>query len=304
MAPLCNDYPKSARSRVSLTERTRSILLPDKMGNGLTGKVILITGASSGIGLALSKLAAKKGAKLALLARRSDLLDVTAQEILRMGTKAIPISCDVTKDGELEKAVELVCKHFGHIDWVIANAGFGVVGKMENLTLEDYRRQFETNIFGVIRTVQATLQELIKSKGNLAIMGSVAGYCSLPGYSPYAMSKSAVRALARTLYFELHPRGVSVTHIAPGFIASEIRKVDNKGTWHENAKDPLPDWLVMPSEQAAQQIITAIARRKAEKIITFHGKLFVFLERHFPAAVSVLVRALRLRSRREPADIL
>jgi short-subunit dehydrogenase len=168
------------------------------------------------------------------------------------------------------------------LDVVIANAGFGVVGELRNLSLEDYRRQFETNVFGVLRTIYAALPELEKTKGNAVIIGSVSGWAASPGASPYSMSKFALRALANSITPELRQAAVKVTLISPGFVASNIRRVDNQGKLHANAKDAVPAWLAMSTQKAARQILRAVALGKREAIITGHGKILVALERFTP----------------------
>jgi short-subunit dehydrogenase len=188
----------------------------------------------------------------------------------------------------------------GRLDVVIANAGFGVVGPVERLTLDDYRRQFETNVYGVLRTIHATLEDLKASRGRLVIVGSVAGYVATPGSSPYSMSKFAVRALAEALGHELAPAGVSVTLVSPGYVDSEIRRVDNTGRFQGEAPEPVPAWLLVPTATAARQIVRAIARRRREIVITGHGKLAVFVQRHAPWLVARVVRAFGVRSRPEP----
>ena len=144
------------------------------------GQVAIVTGASSGIGEAVARELARNGADVALLARRVDRLQKVAGEISQDGRKAIAVACDVTKDGDLERATERVKKELGRIDIVVANAGFGVVGRFDKLKLDDYRRQFETNVFGVLRTIYATLDEIKRTKGRFVVMGSVSGHVSLP----------------------------------------------------------------------------------------------------------------------------
>jgi len=246
-------------------------------------KAVLVTGASSGIGEELAWQLSQAGAKLTLSARRRELLENLAQRITASGKqRPLVVQCDVTQDRDLQKAVAETVRQRGKLDVAIANAGFGVVGPLKQLSLEDYRRQFETNVFGVLRTIYAALPEIEKNKGNIAIIGSVSGWASSPGASPYAMSKFAVRALANSVTPELRLSGVKVTLISPGFVTSDIRRVDNQGIFHEHAKDPIPSWLVMPTEKAARQMLRAIARGKREAIITGHGKALVFLERFMP----------------------
>jgi NAD(P)-dependent dehydrogenase (short-subunit alcohol dehydrogenase family) len=211
------------------------------------------------------------------------------------------VAGDVTVEGDLERAVAAARQRFGRIDVVIANAGFGVVGPVEGLALADYRRQFETNVFGVLRTVQATLGDLKASRGRLAIIGSVSGHVATPGASPYAMSKFAVRGLAEALGHELAPHGASVTLVSPGFIEAEIRRVDNAGVFRADTPEPIPAWLVKPADRAARAIVRAVARRRREVVITWYGKLAVFVQRHAPWLVARVIRMFGVRSRPEPA---
>jgi short-subunit dehydrogenase len=247
-------------------------------------KSVLITGASSGIGEELACQLGQAGAKLTLCARRRDRLEALAQRIAAQPGASMPIvsECDVSRDDDLGRAVAAAVDAWGQLDVAIANAGFGVVAPIEKLSVGDYRRQFETNVFGVLRTIYAALPELEKTRGNLAIVGSVSGWVSTPGASPYSMSKFAVRALANAITPELRASGVKVTLISPGFVASEIRSIDNTGRHHPQAKDPIPAWLVMPTSKAASQALRAIARGRRERIITAHGKFFVTLDRFAP----------------------
>ena len=246
-------------------------------------KAVLITGASSGIGEGLASQLAQAGAKLTLAARRREQLEAVARKIAAQGG-AVPIvaPCDVARDGDIEQVLAESVRRWGKLDVVFANAGFGVVGGFKKLSVGDYRRQFETNVFGVLRTIYAALPELEKSRGNLAVTGSVSGWVSPPGASPYCMSKFAVRALANSITPELRRVGVKLTLISPGFVVSNIRRVDNRGTVHPDAADPVPAWIQMPAEKAARQILHAVARGKKEQIVTLHGKLFIAFERFLP----------------------
>ncbi len=255
-------------------------------------QVAFITGASSGIGEALAREFAREGASLILLARRKKRLENLREELAGKGSKIWVCPGDVTRDEDLERAVRKGSKRFGGIDIVVANAGFGVIGRLEDLDLSDYRRQFETNVFGVLRTIYATLPSLKKSKGRLVLIGSVSGHISSPMASPYTMSKFAVHALAESLYAELAPSGVSVTLISPGFVASEIHRVDNRGVYHPNGRNPIPKWLEMSSQKAAQEIADAIYRRERERIVTLHGKFFVGLKRFFPGLTSGFLKKM------------
>ena len=260
-------------------------------------KVVLITGASSGIGEELAWQLSQAGAKLTLAARRAELLQALAERIAAaQKPRPLVVACDVTRDGDLEQAVAETVRHWGKLDVAIANAGFGVVGPLRKLSLDDYRRQFETNVFGVLRTIYAALPEIEKTRGNIAIMGSIAGWGATPGASPYSMSKFALRALANSITPELRLRGVKVTLISPGFVDSNIRRVDNRGKFHPGAKESVPPWLVMRTDKAVRQMLRAIARGKREALITGHGKMLVALERFAPWIVRAAGRRIAAKA--------
>lgn len=262
------------------------------------GRTVLITGASSGIGAALAREFAAQGACLVLLARRLEWLETLARPLRASGVAVHVYRCDVTDETQLLSVVADLAAQGIVLDVVIANAGFGIVGRFDSLSLADYQRQFDTNVFGVMRTAYAMLEMLRRSRGSLVIMGSITGHIAQPGASAYAMSKFAVRALAEALRVELAPQGVSVTLLSPGVIESNLRRVDNQGKFHPQADDPLPAWLRMPAQVAARRMVRAIHARKAEQIITLHGRLAVFLGRHAPWLLRLVFKfALRARPR-------
>jgi short-subunit dehydrogenase len=263
-------------------------------------RTVLITGASSGIGAGLAREFAAQGFGVALVARRLDRLDALAAEIRAADGRVSVHRGDVCEDGSIAAVISELAALEITPEIVVANAGFGVVGSAESLTLEDYRRQFETNVFGVIRTLQETLPALKSSRGRFVIMGSVAGHLSGANSSAYAMSKFAVRALAEALHGELRAAGVGCTLISPGFVDSDIRRVDNRGGYHQNAKDPIPPWLRMPTAKAARAMVRGILAGRREVIITFHARVMVFFARHFPRFTRWALLRGGQKSRPEP----
>jgi short-subunit dehydrogenase len=252
-------------------------------------QVVFITGASSGIGAAAARAFAAEGAKVALLARRTDRLADVQRDIQQRGGEALAIAGDVTDPAALARAVAETVARFGKIDVVLANAGFGVSGPAWSLTVDDYRRQFETNFFGLINTVEVTLPQLRETKGRLGLVASIMGRQGSPAYTAYCASKFAIVGYAESLYYDLAEIGVSVTLINPGIVESEIRSVNNTG--HYTGKpDPAPSWIIVSAASAAREIVRALHRRKPEVTLTGHGKIMMFITRHFPRATRLALR--------------
>jgi len=260
------------------------------MAGRFQGSSVFITGASSGIGEALARAFALEGARLALAARRLERLESVRQELMPAAAEVLAVPCDVTSRPSLDAAVAQTAEAFGGIDVAVANAGFGVTGFFQDLSTADFRRQFETNVFGLLDTVYAVLPHVRASKGRLALISSVSGRVGSPASSPYVASKFAVTGLAESIYYDLRADGVSVTCIEPGFVESKIRMTDNAGRFHEDWNDPVPPWLVVPRDRAARAIVSAIYKRKPEAVITGHGKLAVWSARHFPRTVRFIQR--------------
>jgi len=245
-------------------------------------QTILITGASSGIGAGLAREYARRGDRLALVARRLDLLETLGAELRALGAEVTVHQGDVTRDGEVARVVDDLASRGLGLNVVYANAGFGVAGTVQKLSIDDYQRQFDTNVFGVLRTVKETVLALRARGGQLVLIGSVAGHAASAGMSAYSMSKFAVRALAETLHSDLAPEGIRVTLVSPGFVDSNIRRTNNQGVVQTEAKDPIPAWLRVSTEKAAREIVRGVDRGKAEIVVTGHGKVIVFIARHFP----------------------
>ena len=259
---------------------------------------VVITGASAGIGQALAEEYAKAGASVALLARRRDRIEGLAEKIRGSHNQVLAIECDVRNPAALDGAMAQVAREWGGLDILIANAGFSVKGTLEALSIDDYRRQFETNVFGVLNSVKAAIPLLKKSKGSVALVGSVKGTFAVPGQSAYSMSKFAIKALALSLEGELRADGISVTHLAPGYIETDLRHVDNQGISHEAVidQDRVPKLFRMSPRACARAMIRAIDRRAFDCVITWHGKFLVAFFRHHPWVFRFLSRVFGVRS--------
>ncbi len=252
-------------------------------------QVVWITGASSGIGKAMAAEWAKLGHKVALSARRKELLDKVAEEIRSSGGQALAVPCDILEEDSISHAVQEVIATWGQLDVVVANAGFGVFGSIEKLTAKDWNRQLQGNVTGLALTVKYALPHLMKTNGRIGLVGSVGAFLPSPNLGAYGASKAAVHSIGQTLQVELMGTGVSCTTMHPGFVVSEIARVDNEGVWHPDRPDPRPANFIWPTDKAAKVMVKAILKRKRTYVFTGHGKVFVWLQRWFPGLMRQII---------------
>lgn len=255
------------------------------MAKRFIDQVAWITGGGSGIGRALALAFGREGARVAVSGRRRDRLEQVVAELEDLGTRGLAVPCDVTDEEQVVRAVEQVVQEFGRLDVAVANAGFGVTGRIEDLSAEDWRRQLDVNVVGLAVTARHALPHLRKTRGRLGLIGSVSAFLAAPKAGAYSASKYAVRAIGQTLAMELHGSGVSCTTVHPGFVASEISQVDNQGVFHPERKDRRPKNLMWKTDKAARVIVSAMHRRKREHVFSQHGKVGAWVGQHLPGAI-------------------
>lgn len=189
----------------------------------LAGQVVIITGASSGIGEAAARRLARGGARVVISARRQERLDALAREIDPSGANVLAAAGDVTSDADRRRLVEATLAKFGRIDGLVNNAGYGTRGPLEIVPVEAIRRNFETNVFSLLALTQLVLPTMrAQGSGCIVNIGSVAGRIARPLSSIYDSTKHALEALTDGLRGELEPFGVRVTLIRPGYIVTEF----------------------------------------------------------------------------------
>lgn len=252
-------------------------------------KVVWITGASSGIGKAMAYEWAELGYRVALSARRKELLERIALEITNSGAAALVVPVDIMDERSIENAVQCIITSWGRLDIAVANAGYGVVGSINNLTAKDWNRQLQGNVTGLALTAKYALPYLKQHQGRIALVGSIFAYLPNPNVGAYGASKAAVHSIGLTLQVELIGTGVTCTTIHPGFVMSEIARVDNEGVWHPERLDPRPSKLMWPTDKAAKVMVKAILKRKRNYVFTTHGRVLVWLQRWFPGLVRTIV---------------
>lgn len=216
----------STAPRFLVRELSAKMAPPEALIN-LSGKVAIITGASSGIGLSTAKLFARLGARLSLTGRKEDKLNAVAescQQYLQPGTKVLLTPGELTDPKLRETLVESTSKKFGKIDILVNSAGIIANGNIENTTLEQYDEMFDINVRTVFHLMSLTVPHLILSQGNVVNVSSVTGVRSFQGVLAYCMSKSAVDQLTHCAALELASRQVRVNAVNPGVITTELQK--------------------------------------------------------------------------------
>jgi len=193
------------------------------MSNNIKGKVVVITGASSGLGEATARLLSAQGASVVLGARRADRLKSLADELIRSGGKALAVTTDVMHREQVKKLVDTAVQSFGRVDVMINNAGLMPQSLLEHLKIDEWDRMIDVNIKGVLYGIAAALPYMKQQKaGHIINVSSVAGHKVGPGGAVYAATKHAVLALSEGLRQEVKPYNVRTTVISPGAVATEL----------------------------------------------------------------------------------
>jgi short-subunit dehydrogenase len=244
-------------------------------------KVVVITGASSGIGKALAEKYAQEGWNLVLAARREVRLK-ELQEKLK-STEVLAVKTDVSIETDCENLIAKAIEKFGKIDVLINNAGISMRALFHQTGLDVIRKVMDVNFWGTVYCTRFAIPWLLKSKGSLVGVISVGGYIGLPGRSGYSASKYAVRGFLQTIRVENLKTGLHVLMVAPGFTTSEIRKSALNANGHQQGETPRNENKMMSAEECAVHIFKAVQKRKRELILTFaEGKLTVFVSKFFP----------------------
>jgi short-subunit dehydrogenase len=215
-------------------------------------KVVMITGASSGIGRGLAVELATRGAKIGLVARRGDALREIVREIGSNGSKALALPADVQDAESLRAAADQLRAEFGAIDLLIANAGIGMTTDAAELQPSKVAEVIKVNVLGPANSVAAVVPEMLaRGKGQLAVISSLAAYRGLPKSAAYCASKAAVSTFFESIRLDLQPKGIAVTIIHPGFIKTPL-------TAGRQADMP----FLMELDDAVNKIIWAIEKRR------------------------------------------
>ena len=258
------------------------------MTNFYKDKVIIVTGASSGIGLASVRNFASLGAKVVLAARSIEKLEKIAEELNNRFAAhnsqliAHCIKTDVTKEEDCKNLIEKTIETFGKIDILVNNAGISMRAVFKDMDLSVMRSLMDTNFWGTVYCTKYALPYLLETNGTLVGVISTAGYVGLPARTAYSASKFAVRGFLETLRIEHLYDGLHVMVFAPGFTTSNIRNVALTADGTPQGETPRKEEKMMSAERVARILARGIARRRTQMVLTPLGKATLFASRNMP----------------------
>ena len=230
------------------------------MNNNIEGKVVVITGASSGNGEATARYLSSRGATVVLGARRADRLQSLADELTHKGGKALAIQTDVTEVNQVKRLVDEAVKTFGRIDVLINNAGLMPHSPLERLKIDDWDRTIDVNLKGVLYGIAAALPYMKQQKsGHFINVSSVAGHKVRPGSAVYAATKAAVLVISEGLRQEVKPYNIRTTVISPGALATELPNSITEPDIAENVRKFVQE-VALPAESFARAVDFAMSQ--------------------------------------------
>jgi len=254
-------------------------------------KVVVITGASSGIGRELALRLAAQGAKLSLAARRVKLLETVRAECERRGGKTIAVPTDVTEQVQCESLMRKTVEAFGGIDTLVNNAGISMWAPFEAVTdLSIFEKIMRVNYLGSVYCTHYALPHLKAARGQIVAVSSLTGKNGVPTRSGYAASKHAMVGFFDTLRIELAPAGVAVTLIYPGFVATETRKHAFGPDGQPLGDSPVREKEIMSVEECVDLMLPAIQKRKRELVMTMRAKVGQYVKLFAPGLVDRIAR--------------
>jgi NAD(P)-dependent dehydrogenase (short-subunit alcohol dehydrogenase family) len=243
------------------------------------GRVVLITGGSRGLGLALAYRFAREGCHVAICARDEDELTRAREGLQQIGASVFSVQCDVTRRSEVEQTIEDVTQHFGRVDILVNNAGLIKVGPIESMTLSDFDEAMDALFWGVVNPTMTVLPAFLqRNRGQIVNITSIGAKVSVPHLVPYCAAKHAAAGFSEGLREELSYTGVKVTTVAPGlmrtgsFLAALFKgDREAESRWFSIGAS-LPGFSIS-ADQAARQIVASVRRGDAELILTLPAKV-------------------------------
>ncbi len=255
----------------------------------MKNKVVIITGASSGIGEACALEFSKKGANLVLVARSEEKLKAVCDKINSNQSQAFYIVTDVSIESDCKKMIDFAIDKFGSIDILINNAGISMRALFTDVDLGVFEKLMKINFYGAVYCTKYALPYILKNKGSVIGISSIAGHKGLPGRTAYSASKFALQGFLEALRIENLKKDLHVLIVCPGFTASNIRKKALNAIGNIQSESPRKEQKMMTAEEVAKNVFSALKKRKNSIVLTKNGRLTVFLNKFFPKWVDSLV---------------
>lgn len=248
-------------------------------------KVVIITGASSGIGEAVAREFAHRGSKVVLAARSEERLAKITGEIHKINSEVLYLKTDVSIEEDCKNLINRTVEKFSTIDILVNNAGISMRASFMDVDLKVLHRLMNVNFWGTVYCTKYALPYLIESKGSLVGVSSVAGFHGLPGRTGYSASKFAIHGFLETIRIENLKKGLHVMIIAPGFTTTDIRRHALLANGDEQGESPRDEHKLMPPEYVAKWVLKGIRKKKRNKLLTWEGRLTALFQRIVPTLV-------------------
>jgi short-subunit dehydrogenase len=256
----------------------------------LNDKIVIITGASSGIGKSLATEFAKHGANLVLAARQFVTLCETTQNLEKeFNIRAVAVQCDVTVEEDCEHLIKQAISTFGKIDVMVNNAGISMRALFKDADIKVLKSVMDVNFWGTVYCTKYALPEILKTKGSIVGVSSIAGYKGLPGRTGYSASKFAMNGFLDALRVENLKTGIHILTACPGFTASNIRNTALSADGTQQGESTLHEEKMMTADEVAVIIVEGVEKRARTLVMTGQGKLTVFLNKFLPGLLDKLV---------------
>jgi len=262
-----------------------------------SGKVVIITGASSGIGEQSAKEFAKLGARIVLVSRNRERLEEVATRLSKYESQILVCPCDVSKKDQVEQLSKVVLEKFDSVDILVNNAGFGVYNTVNNISIEEMEAQMLTNFFGIMYCTKIFLQKMLKQgSGHIVNVASVAGSIGIPGMASYCASKFAMLGFSEALFHELKGTGVGITVVSPIMVRTNF--FDGKSF------DKMPRYSMtsLSASTVAKAVVRASSSPRLEIVVPQVVRFAIWLKQTFPYLINPLIGGIFRKSMRSDLD--
>jgi short-subunit dehydrogenase len=271
-----------------------------RMSSLFKNKVVVITGASSGIGKAISYEFGRLGSKVVLAARSEDKLNAIHKDMASKGFSSLVVVTDVSKEEDCRSLITRAVEAYGTVHILINNAGLSMRAAFIDVDISVLHRLMDVNFWGTVYCTKYALPYLIENKGSLVAVSSVAGFHGLPGRTGYSASKFAIHGLMETIRIENLRKGLHVMIIAPGFTTSEVRLHALTADGSEQGESPRDEQKMDTPEHVARWVIRGIRKKKRNKLLTMDGKFTAFFQRITPDFVDWVYYRVMSKEEKSP----